>query len=233
MQTQCPHCQTIFRITTAHLNIAQGHVQCGQCQNIFDATKHLKDEPKKVVNFSPETDYPELLQEEDYEEEPKWASLFWWTFIALGLVVLLAGQSVWFLQRDFILQHPQLRPWLERFCYTFLCNLPPTRDVKSFQIQEAFIQIHPSIKQAMKVDATFINNAPFPQPYPAVQLTFQDLNGSILAQRRFQPTEYLSPAYANKILKAGAIVHLQLELKDTFGIIKEGKVEEGYSFEFF
>ncbi len=41
MYTQCPHCQTCFRIAEAHLKAAKGKVRCGSCQDIFDATGHL------------------------------------------------------------------------------------------------------------------------------------------------------------------------------------------------
>lgn len=41
MYTQCPHCQTCFRIAEAHLQAAGGKVRCGSCQEVFDATGHL------------------------------------------------------------------------------------------------------------------------------------------------------------------------------------------------
>lgn len=41
MYTQCPECQTVFRITRAQLDAAQGKVRCGHCQRIFNATEHL------------------------------------------------------------------------------------------------------------------------------------------------------------------------------------------------
>lgn len=43
MYTQCPHCQTCFRIAEAHLKAAKGQVRCGSCKEIFDATEQLYD----------------------------------------------------------------------------------------------------------------------------------------------------------------------------------------------
>jgi len=43
MYTQCPFCQTCFRIAEAHLKAAKGKVRCGSCKEIFDATDHLYD----------------------------------------------------------------------------------------------------------------------------------------------------------------------------------------------
>lgn len=35
--TQCPHCQTRFRLTPAQLGVAAGHVRCGACLEVFHA----------------------------------------------------------------------------------------------------------------------------------------------------------------------------------------------------
>jgi predicted Zn finger-like uncharacterized protein len=43
MYTQCPQCQTCFRVAEAHLKAANGKVRCGSCKAIFDATKNLYD----------------------------------------------------------------------------------------------------------------------------------------------------------------------------------------------
>jgi len=44
MLTQCPNCQTTFRVTTEILRVADGQVRCGRCQAQFDALERLIDE---------------------------------------------------------------------------------------------------------------------------------------------------------------------------------------------
>jgi len=44
MHTTCPHCQTVFRVTSEQLNMARGKVRCGYCQTIFNALDSLEDE---------------------------------------------------------------------------------------------------------------------------------------------------------------------------------------------
>ncbi|KTT16947.1 MJ0042-type zinc finger domain-containing protein, partial [Pseudomonas parafulva] len=39
--TQCPHCQTSFRVTHHQLSVARGVVRCGQCLQVFNAAKQL------------------------------------------------------------------------------------------------------------------------------------------------------------------------------------------------
>jgi predicted Zn finger-like uncharacterized protein len=37
MQTECPNCHTVFRVTEAQLDIAGGMVRCGFCKHVFNA----------------------------------------------------------------------------------------------------------------------------------------------------------------------------------------------------
>ncbi len=38
MQTECPHCHTLFRITDTQFDMADGMVRCGFCKQVFDAS---------------------------------------------------------------------------------------------------------------------------------------------------------------------------------------------------
>lgn len=44
MFTECPTCQTMFRVTGAILRAGHGQVECGQCHTIFDAIERLIDD---------------------------------------------------------------------------------------------------------------------------------------------------------------------------------------------
>jgi predicted Zn finger-like uncharacterized protein len=246
MLTQCPHCKTIFRVTAAHLNIAQGHVRCSHCRHIFNAINSLvktvtKDKvteekpvpPDSSTEFN-EFDIPELLQEDVYEPQKRsWKAFLFWSLMALILSAVLAGQVMWFWQRDTVLQHAEVRPWLERFCRIFLCRLPPTRNLASFEMQEHVTQIDSEQPSTIQFQATFVNNASFPQPYPNLQLIFEDLDGNQMVRRLFTPKDYLpKPLKPYEQMPAKAAIHLKLELKDMAQIIDEGKIAESYRFEF-
>lgn len=41
MLTQCPSCQTVFRVTSTILRAAHGQVRCGRCNTQFDAIEYL------------------------------------------------------------------------------------------------------------------------------------------------------------------------------------------------
>ncbi|MFC3530653.1 DUF3426 domain-containing protein [Vogesella facilis] len=40
--TQCPSCQTKFKVTDAHLALAGGMVRCGRCSHVFHAPSHFE-----------------------------------------------------------------------------------------------------------------------------------------------------------------------------------------------
>ena len=46
MFTQCPDCQTTFRVSTKVLEQADGRVRCGGCGNAFNALEHLDEDDK-------------------------------------------------------------------------------------------------------------------------------------------------------------------------------------------
>jgi predicted Zn finger-like uncharacterized protein len=50
MYTQCPECDTIFRVNAAVLRAAQGQVRCGVCDATFDAIRFLMDDIEAGVN---------------------------------------------------------------------------------------------------------------------------------------------------------------------------------------
>nr|WP_207882433.1 MJ0042-type zinc finger domain-containing protein [Pseudomonas sp. 30_B] len=46
--TQCPHCQTRFRVNSAQLGAASGAVRCGTCLKVFNAPQNMLGEPTQA-----------------------------------------------------------------------------------------------------------------------------------------------------------------------------------------
>ena len=56
--TQCPTCNTRFKVTQEQLDAHQGLVRCGCCQAVFNATEYLQDDkssPQLDLPIAPET----------------------------------------------------------------------------------------------------------------------------------------------------------------------------------
>lgn len=67
------------------------------------------------------------------------------------------------------------------------------------------VRSHPEFSGALVVDAIIYNRASFSQPFPLLELRFADLNGHLIANRRFKPGEYLGgePGRTNGNATAG------------------------------
>jgi len=234
MNTQCPHCQTLFRIEQAQLDAAGGRVRCGHCRRLFDARSHLQKElPLEAL---PEPGDDDSTQSElafgnapaggvagmllsDMAQEPTGRarrprrSLVGWALVNAALVVVLLGQ-VLFAQREAFAQDPTLRPVLARMCTVAGCTLPPRRAVDQVELVRRNVYAHPNVKDALIIDITFVNNATFAQPYPILTVSLGNLHGRPLIRRNFKPREYLPELGPNARMAPGSPVHVSLEVRD-------------------
>lgn len=137
-----------------------------------------------------------------------------WAIANVALIAVLLGQYAYFNRTD-LAQYPELQPWLARLCAALSCDAPLQRDVGRITLANRIVQSNPSHPNALLIDATLINEADFPQPYPLLEIRFSDLSNQLVAGRRFRPSEYLP---ANTALEAGMPshrpVHIRLEIVD-------------------
>lgn len=117
-----------------------------------------------------------------------------WSSAIAGLIALLLAQYLYFARND-LARHAELRPALSAFCSALNnmipCAIPLLRDMRRIEVENRTVQPHPGASNALLVQLTLVNKARFAQPYPALELSFTDLNARLIAQRRFQPGEYL------------------------------------------
>src|SRR5690606_20077625 len=62
LQTQCPKCETRFRVTDEQLSIAGGKVRCCSCMSVFNAVEHqvasLSDSKPATPDKPPSSEAP-------------------------------------------------------------------------------------------------------------------------------------------------------------------------------
>ena len=114
-----------------------------------------------------------------------------WTLIILALIGVLVAQVTWF-QFDRLSSIPELRPFYEQGCEIAGCELKPLINVDAIQSRKLVVRTNPENRSQLVVDAVIINRAAFEQPFPAIALTFSNLNGDVVAQSVFTPDEYLA-----------------------------------------
>jgi predicted Zn finger-like uncharacterized protein len=116
---------------------------------------------------------------------------FLWFLVILALLGGLVSQVVWY-QFDRLSAIPQLRPFYVQSCEMFGCELKPLVNVQSIQSRKLVVKTNAENRSQLIVDAVIINRASFEQPFPAIALTFSNLNNDVVAQSVFTPEEYLA-----------------------------------------
>ncbi|MGF2734163.1 DUF3426 domain-containing protein [Marinobacter sp. DUT-1] len=114
-----------------------------------------------------------------------------WSLIVIALLGVLVAQMTWF-QFDRLSAIPELRPFYEKGCELAGCELKPLVNVDAIQSRKLVVRTDPENRGQLLVDAVIINRADFGQPFPAIALTFSNLNGDVVAQSVFTPDEYLA-----------------------------------------
>lgn len=114
-----------------------------------------------------------------------------WSVVVLSLIGILVAQVTWF-QLDRLSSIPELRPLYEKGCAIAGCELKPLINVDAIQSRKLVVRTDPDNRSQLVVNAVIINRADFEQPFPAIALTFSNLNGDVVAQSIFTPDEYLA-----------------------------------------
>ena len=114
-----------------------------------------------------------------------------WALAVLSLLGVLIAQVTWY-QFDRLSAIPTLRPFYEKGCEIAGCELKPLVNVEAIQSRKLVVRTDPENRDQLIVDAVILNRAGFEQPFPAIALTFSNLNGDVVAQSTFTPAEYLA-----------------------------------------
>lgn len=136
-----------------------------------------------------------------------------WTLPSLiaGLSLLLVLQ--WILaDRARLAADAGWRPFVAQVCATLRCELPPWREPSAFALLERDVRPHPDVPGALRVTATFRNDARWPQPWPQVMLTLSDVDGHAVGARVFDAGEYLGAAPTQKELSSGQTATIRMDV---------------------
>ncbi|MDE2407390.1 MAG: DUF3426 domain-containing protein [Xanthomonadaceae bacterium] len=115
----------------------------------------------------------------------------WWALAVLLLGLLL--QTGW-QERAQLAANASLRPLLEAGCAALHCRLPLWREPTAFNMLSRDVIAPPDQPGVLRVQASFRNEARWPQAWPVLVLTLTDVNGRSLGTRRFLPADYLGKA---------------------------------------
>jgi len=144
---------------------------------------------------------------------PRGRRLFWLLLVLLGAAAL-AGQYIAY-HFDELARQDQYRPWFQQVCPHIGCTVPSKVDIAKIKSSNLVVRSHPDFSGALVVDAIIYNRAPFSQPFPLLELRFADLNGHLIASRRFKPGEYLNGDLEGLLeMPPQTPIHIALDILD-------------------
>ncbi|MGD2171460.1 MAG: zinc-ribbon and DUF3426 domain-containing protein [Gammaproteobacteria bacterium] len=248
METACTHCGSRFRLTEIQLRKAYGKVRCGQCGSLFNALRGLK-------NFEGELPpgYLERLREASAEAEaskggaaaeqrrelslqeamygPGGRSAFSIGPLGWFIGILLLGavgiaQAVYY-QRYQLIEDPRYQQQVVNLCRILPCAESEFASTEQIRMLERNVFTHPIANNALMVTGSFKNQAPFRQKLPDMLISLFDVQGKLIANRLFTPTEYLLEDRNRRAFDPGATVQFRLEIVDP------GTDALTYEFEFY
>ncbi|MEG3191499.1 DUF3426 domain-containing protein [Lysobacter sp. D1-1-M9] len=118
---------------------------------------------------------------------PRWPEVA----VLVVLVVVLALQLL-LAQRVELAADARWRPWLAGLCEVLRCQVPPWQEPAAYTMLNRSVQPRPGQAGVLDVNASFRNDARWPQPWPILVLSLADLEGKPLGMRAFAPQEYRS-----------------------------------------
>lgn len=187
--------------------------------------RHERSEStERVEALQDLTDDP--LQLDWQKRRSPWSRRLFWLLLVLLGAAALAGQYIAY-HFDEMARQDQYRPWFQLVCPQIGCTVPSKVDIAKIKSSNLVVRSHPDFSGALVVDAIIYNRAPFSQPFPLLELRFADLNGHLIASRRFKPGEYL-----NGDLEGMAEMPPQTPIHIALDILDPGSKAVNYSLSF-
>ena len=263
--TSCPACETQFLLSTEQLKAHRGKVQCGNCEQIFNAKNRLTEVSDDIhsaaeyqasieahdhdstlaVDEKPISEVlnvalgavPSLNDLDDLEadkkasnayiakaniesqpdiiavydvdqinvpiyiddlstnpnfDKPKTKVNYWLVLFGLILAILAALQSIYYMRTSLAADYPQFKPYLVQACVQLQCAIELPKNLNFFALDDSDMQEDFEHKDVIKFSSLLINNAPYAQTYPNIELTLTDTADQPVLRRLIKPSEYLA-----------------------------------------
>ena len=263
--TSCPACETQFLLSTEQLKAHRGKVQCGNCEQIFNAKNRLTEvsddihsaaeyqasieahdhDSTPAIDEKPISEVlnvalgavPNLNNLDDLEADKKSSDAYishtkiepqadivkvydvdqinvpiyiddlstnpnfdkqktkvnyWLVLFGLILAVLAGLQSLYYFRTSIAADYPQFKPYLVQACVQLQCEIELPKNLDFFALDDSDMQEDFEHKDVIKFSSLLINNAPYAQTYPNIELTLTDTADQPVLRRLIKPSEYLA-----------------------------------------
>ena len=148
-----------------------------------------------------------------------------WKILFVPLLLLLAVQIVHH-NRAELARNPRVGEQLMQVYRALNLDLTPDWNLHAYEIRQWGVITDAAAPGTLKVRASLINRADFPQPYPLLKLVLEDRWGEQVRAREFDPADYLDPGVAPDRLFAPGT-----QANATIVIVDPGPDAEGFRFD--
>lgn len=234
MFTRCPKCKTVHPLSAQVLSHARGEVTCGQCGKAFSALSFLFDGFPSGKAHAPATDKnakppiigkvtntnkknaaieAETAEQSDQQTTLKPHRLAWG--LATAILVLLTIANLGWTFREPLQSIPTVGAWLKDNGWLDVELEGLLKDPGQIQLISRDMHSHPTRTGILVLSLTFVNLAQRTQIFPVLEITLLDGSNQPIAQRSFQPTDYLrAGADTESGLATDVFLPVLLELGD-------------------
>ena len=111
--------------------------------------------------------------------------------LSLILITLAALQSIYFSRTKIAANYPQFKPYMVQACSYLQCNIDLPKNLDLFTIDDSDMQESEQYQNVINFSSLLINNAPYTQAYPNIELTLTSTDDQPVLRRVIKPIEYL------------------------------------------
>lgn len=135
----------------------------------------------------------------------------WWLLGALSLLLVV---QVLLADRARLAMDAGWRPLLMSMCGVLRCSLPPWREPEAFVMLSRDVRPVIGAPGTLQAQASFRNDARWPQPWPVLLLTLKDADGRTLGARALLPAEYLDTSADGSEIAAGQSAQVAVRIRE-------------------
>ena len=203
LTTRCPSCNTVFKVAQDQLQLAEGWVRCGRCDETFEAQDALAQRQAESETIAAQPPLapalPEGLQADwlpgsDWAGKSKptappkpWVTATWAVAGSISLASLMVQAALaW--HDELAHAAPILRPVLEVACVMAECRIEPARRIEALTIESSQLtQLGGTVYQ---FSLTVRNRAAVDLTPPALDLVLTGQDGEVIARRALRWADF-------------------------------------------
>lgn len=135
-------------------------------------------------------------------------------WLALAVLLVLLAAQLFLAERTRLAADARWRPLVQAVCDLAGCPVPAWHEPAAFTMLARDVIAVPDRPGVLRVQASFRNDARWPQRWPGLRLSLADASGRVLGARRFAATDYLGRAPGSAMLAPGQATQLAFDIAE-------------------